>query len=145
MKRHEELSQSGTVRVTPEHHRAPAADRILTELHQVQRSQLERQNEELRRIRDELQTARERYFDLFELAPVSYLTLGIRGQILTANVAVTTLLGVDRPRLIGRLFSAFLAPTETYRFHSYLSEVLAEPGQKRWVELAVRRAQGTWP
>ena len=62
-------------------------------VHQIE---LEMQNEELRRAHAELNAARARYFDLYDLAPVGYCTLSSKGYILEANLTVTTLLGTAR-------------------------------------------------
>jgi PAS domain S-box-containing protein len=58
--------------------------------------------EELRRLEEELQTARDNLFELYELAPVGYATLGPDGRVLAANLALSKLLCTDRRRLIGR-------------------------------------------
>ncbi len=62
-------------------------------VHQVE---LELQNESLRQTEIELQDARDRYFDLYDLAPVAYLTLDREGVILAANLMAATLMGCER-------------------------------------------------
>jgi PAS domain S-box-containing protein len=83
------------------------AVRAIQELtvHQVE---LEMQNEELRRIQGELDAARERYFDLFDQAPVGYCTLSPEGLILEANRTAMALLGVTRDTLIGQPITHFI-------------------------------------
>jgi PAS domain S-box-containing protein len=66
---------------------------------QVHQIELEMQNEELRQTQEELETARQLYFDLFNQAPVGYLRLSNKGIILTANLAAASLLGIDPKRL----------------------------------------------
>ena len=58
--------------------------RILYEL-QVHQAELEAQNEQLRLVQEALDTARAKYFDLYELAPVGYFTLNDAGVIEEAN------------------------------------------------------------
>ena len=61
--------------------RTPAADaqKVVHELgvHQVE---LEMQNEELRRTELELMRSRDRFSDLYDFAPVGYLTINLRGN-----------------------------------------------------------------
>ena len=61
------------------------------EVHQVE---LEMQNDELRRSQEELEAAKERYFELYDLAPVGYFTLSEKGIILEANLTAANMLGV---------------------------------------------------
>lgn len=71
--------------------------------------ELELQNEDLRRAQEELEKSRAKYFDLFELAPVGYFTLGQKNLIVEANLAGAAILGVDRFSLAGRRFTNFIA------------------------------------
>jgi hypothetical protein len=70
---------------------APLADLSPHEMHQslhalrVAQIELEMQNDELRNAQLTLQTLQARYFDLYDLAPVGYATVGITGRILDSN------------------------------------------------------------
>ena len=68
----------------------------------VQQIELELQSEELRRTRDELEASREKYFDLYDLAPVGYAVLNDKGLVQEANLTLANRLGVTRTALIGR-------------------------------------------
>jgi two-component system, cell cycle sensor histidine kinase and response regulator CckA len=74
----------------------------------VHQMELEMQNEELRRIQAELDDARARYFDLYDLAPVGYCTLSDQGLILEANLTACNLLGTNRGQLTNQHFFRFI-------------------------------------
>ena len=76
------------------------------EVHQIE---LEMQNEELRRAQAELEASQQRYFDLYDLAPVGYFTISEQGLILEANLMSATLLGVDRSSLLKQPLSRYMA------------------------------------
>src|SRR3990172_4427764 len=83
------------------------ARRTLHEL-RVHQSELEMQNEELRRAQAELDAVRARYFDLYDLAPVGYCTLAETGLILEANLTVANVLGIARGGLVRQPLSRFI-------------------------------------
>lgn len=83
------------------------AQLLLHEL-QVHQIELEIQNEELWRAQVELDTARERYFELYDLAPVGYVVVNNLGLILNANFAAATLLRCSPGSLAKQPFSRFI-------------------------------------
>src|SRR5687768_10120546 len=68
---------------------------------QVHQIELETQNEELRRTERELQTARNRYADLYDLSPAGHLTLDTNGKIVEANSRARGLLNAQPRDVIG--------------------------------------------
>jgi signal transduction histidine kinase len=99
--------------------------RLLHEL-QVHQVELELQNAELERSRDALEAALERYTDLYDFAPVGYLTLTRDGSIYSANLTAADLLGVPRARLLGRRFGTFLPLSGRPAFDSFLERTLTD-------------------
>jgi len=75
------------------------------EVHQIE---LEMQNHELRTIQAELGISKAHYFDLYELAPVGYLTVNEKGLILESNLTLAALLGVARSNLAMKPFNRFI-------------------------------------
>lgn len=117
------------------------ARQVLHEL-RVHQIELEMQNDELRRTQAQLEATKERYFDLYDLAPVGYCTLGEAGRIVEANFTVAALLGVDRGALVERLFSSLIhrEDQDVYYLHSKQAFV---PGKPKACELRLVRADGT--
>jgi PAS domain-containing protein len=64
---------------------------------QVYQGELESQNEELQRAQQDLAATLHRYTELYEQAPVGYVTLDARGRITQANRAATQLLQLPKP------------------------------------------------
>lgn len=75
---------------------------------QVHQIELELQNEELQRTQLELDQARTRYFDLYDLAPIGYCTLNAKGVLTEANQTLATLLGMAQAELVERPLSLFV-------------------------------------
>ncbi|HYS44688.1 MAG TPA: ATP-binding protein [Geobacteraceae bacterium] len=95
--------------------------RLLHEL-QVHQIELEIQNAELRQARDEAEAALEKYTDIYDFAPVGYFTLDRDGTIRAANLTGSSLLGVERSRLIGRRFGHFVADEARPAFAAFLEK-----------------------
>jgi PAS domain S-box-containing protein len=116
------------------------ARRILYELY-VHQVELETQNEELRRMRAELEASRARYFDLYDLAPVGYFTVSEEGLILEANLPAASQLGVARRALAQQPLSHFIfrEDEDIYYFHR---KHLLETGRPQACELRMKRNDG---
>jgi PAS domain S-box-containing protein len=91
----------------------------------VHQLELEMQNEELRRVQAELDAARARYFDLYDLAPVGYCTLSEKGLILEANLTAATLLGVARGTLVKQPISRFIFPEDQDSYYRFRKQLFA--------------------
>lgn len=118
----------------PPHHSTSETDRLTHELH-VHQAELESQNEELRRAQSALSAARDRYLDLYELAPVGYLTLDEQGRVRESNITAAAMLGTKRDALNGIYLARFLQETNADRWHQCLQQALSNERSPR-VELA---------
>lgn len=84
-----------------------AIEQLVREL-RIHHFELEIQNEELRRAQLELESAQNRYFELYNRAPVGYLSLDPAGIIRQANLAAVRLLGQPKTQLLGRALTQFV-------------------------------------
>ena len=96
--------------------------RLVHEL-QVHQIELEMQNEELQQARDEMEAGLEKYSDLYDFAPVGYLTLDREGTIREANLTSASLLGIERSRLVKRRFGLCVSAADRPAFNAFLTRV----------------------
>ncbi|AZI43614.1 PAS domain-containing protein [Deinococcus psychrotolerans] len=75
---------------------------------QVHQVELLLQNEELQRSNQALELARDKYQELYDMAPVGYFSLDKGGHIVEVNAAGSAQLGLSRPHLLGRRFLLFV-------------------------------------
>ncbi|MGH7808373.1 MAG: PAS domain S-box protein, partial [Thermodesulfobacteriota bacterium] len=90
----------------------------------VRQTELEAQNEELRKTQLELQESRNKYAELYELAPVGYFTLSEKGIMLEVNLTGASLLGVERSNLIKHPFSQYVDKEHYDVFYSCKRKLL---------------------
>ncbi|MCX7192718.1 MAG: PAS domain S-box protein [Proteobacteria bacterium] len=117
-----------------------SADELLHEL-QVHQAQLEMQNENLREAHLEMEASRDRYVDLYDFSPISYLTLSSAGTISEANLTAADMFVAERHKLIKRRFANFVVPEDIERWHLYFLCVKQSDEQPN-CELSLRRADG---
>ena len=116
--------------------------RLVYEL-RVHQAELETQNEELRVAQAELGLSRDRFNDLYDFAPVGYVTIDLEGNIREANLTLVHMLGIERRRLVGGKLSRFVGRESQDTLHQHLQEVRAGSQPTPRFELTLRRADGT--
>jgi diguanylate cyclase (GGDEF)-like protein/PAS domain S-box-containing protein len=107
------------------------------EVHQIE---LEMQNEELERIRAELEEALKKYKNLYDFAPVGYIILAGNDVIRQINLAGASLLGLERSKLIGKRLGVFVSDESRSIFNEFF-ETLAFAGGRKACELLLENKE----
>ena len=108
-----------------------------------QQVELEMQNEELRRVQGDLELSRNKFFELYDFAPVGYFTFNAAGLIRNVNLTGAQLLGKERRLLENIPFTVFIADAEGREvFSKHLETVLQKQGMSR-CELKLKGKEGT--
>jgi PAS domain S-box-containing protein len=102
----------------------------------------EMKKSELHRGQDELESELKRFFDLFDLAPVGYLVVDALGLIRNANLAVVTMLGVSRNRLLNKQIAQFIF-AEDQDIYSLRRKQCFESNTPQAWEMRLVRADGS--
>jgi len=121
---------------------SPAETREMLHELRVHQIELEIQNEELRLKQEELGALWTRYFDLYDMAPVGYVTLSKKGLILETNLTAATLLGVRRVDLVGQPLSRFI-PKEDQESYYLHTKLLFDTGAPQVCEMRMVKKDGT--
>ena len=116
-----------------------SVEELLYEL-RVHQIELELQNEELQRARAALEISHSRYLNLYDFAPVGYLTLNADGEIIEANLTAADLLGAERNTLLNHHFSAWITPEDSDRWYLLLKSAQEHTREEqRGFELRLKR------
>ena len=129
---------------SPEDLASLSPDEIRQILHElrVHQIELEMQNEELRLAQAELDAARARYFDLYDLAPVGYFTVSEKGLILEANLTAATQLGCTRNALVKLPITRFILKEDQDIYYMYRKRLI-KTGMPQECELRMLDNDGT--
>lgn len=113
------------LRTAPRDIEVMSAEAIQVLVHELQvyQVELEMQNEELRQVQHDLEESRDQYQDLFDFAPVGYLSMDHEGRIEQANLTAARLLGVDRAQLQGAPLARFVVSEDRDVLHQHRQAV----------------------
>ncbi|QPK65500.1 PAS domain-containing protein [Methylomonas sp. LL1] len=131
------------VSLSPAEMTAHPNEKLLHEL-LVHKIELEMQNEELRKTYSALEEALDRYRDLYDFAPVGYISIDREDGISEVNLTAAALLGVDRDKLINLRFSRFVADQNRDHWHRLFWSLMESPYfEKQAFDLVMLREDGS--
>ncbi|MFN2343842.1 MAG: PAS domain-containing protein, partial [Desulfonatronovibrio sp.] len=107
----------------------------------VRQIELDLQNQELNRSQEALRFSRERYLDIYEQAPVGYMTLSREGLVQEANLTAAAMLGVERAWLSGQALSRLILKEDQDIYYLH-RKLLFETGQPQSSELRMQNKDG---
>ncbi|UCF90274.1 MAG: PAS domain S-box protein [Desulfobacterales bacterium] len=117
------------------------AARLIHDL-QVNQIELEMQTAELCRSQRKLEESRQKYSDLFDLAPTGYFTLGQNALILDANLTGANMLRTPRNALKGLPLTDFIAAECQDAFYAHCRQSL-ETKERQTCEIKMKKKDGT--
>jgi signal transduction histidine kinase len=109
---------------------------ILHEL-QVHQDELTAQNRQLIETQHALEESRDRYVDLFDFAPIGFMTMKASGIVREINLTGANLLRKERSKILGLPFSAFVAAADKPRFSEHLRTCRHNEAVSSTVELVL--------
>lgn len=116
------------------------ASRLFHEL-QTYQIELELQNEDLRHAQRELTESRRRYMDLYDFAPVGYLTVNEQGMISEINLTACEMLGKERKRLLDLPLSRFVVKEDQDIYYTFRRQLQLSALQQS-CELRLQTGEG---
>ncbi|UOQ73856.1 PAS domain S-box protein [Hymenobacter cellulosilyticus] len=106
--------------------------------------ELEQQNHELLQAQQEAQTARARYENLYNVAPLGYVTLDEQGLIQQLNPRVSRYFRTQAEELLGRRFLVFVVESYRAAFQTFFQATLASaPDVNHTLKVQLHAADGT--
>ena len=108
---------------------------------QVTEEELRVQNEELKIARLVTETERQRYQDLFNLAPDGYVVTDGNGLIQEANQAISALLAYEPNAQMPRPLAVYIADSDRRAFRNFIFELHTSP-QPQSCELSLKPLRG---
>jgi diguanylate cyclase (GGDEF)-like protein/PAS domain S-box-containing protein len=125
---------------------------IVGQAHQTKISNLSEKLHNQLQVNEEIETSgqtlealvgsHKRYQDLYDFAPIGYLTLDTNGSISEININGALLLGEVRPRLLGSPFVRYVTHDDLKRYCGYLKKVINQ-GKRQTFDLALKRKDGS--
>ncbi|MBU2647735.1 PAS domain S-box protein, partial [bacterium] len=120
---------------------ALSGQKLIHEL-QVHQIELEMQNEELHRSETELRKALDRYSDLYDFAPIGYVSLGEKSVLLSINATFADMMGQPKDSLLGKPLTRFIDREDQDRFYLHCRSCLAAEG-RHTCEIKMKKGDNT--
>ncbi|MCG7927102.1 MAG: EAL domain-containing protein [Candidatus Thiodiazotropha taylori] len=142
MNRYSNLNHSDLERMLSEAERLLRAeedtdtDYLLQNL-QLHKIELEIQNRDLMESQKELENVRDQYAELYDFAPVGYLTLDKNGIIKNLNLTAAGMFGAERSQILGKPLSSQLGPGMGRLLFDHLRQAFSSD-QKVTADLALK-------
>ena len=114
--------------------------RLIHEL-RVHQIELEMQNEELRKTQVQLEESSSQYADLYDFAPVGYVTVDEQGLIREANLTAASQLGTERARLGKSVFPSYVLEQDKEKFRLHIARVF-KTRERQTCEARLRARDG---
>ncbi len=109
------------------------------EVHQIE---LEMQQKELVQTRDELEKSLKQSTDLYDFAPLGYMTIARNSSILNVNLMAAKMLGIERSRLLDRQLSDFILAEDRSAFTAFIDQVFKSGALKCCEVLRLDKTEG---
>src|SRR3954464_13996787 len=110
-KKYEQLSKKELIRRLAAMEEAKKVDHelqaVLHDLH-VHQEEVRAQNDQLMEAKRSLEQSRDRYADLYDFAPIAYITFDVEGVVREINLTGVTLLNLERGRIVGTPFFIYV-------------------------------------
>ena len=123
------------VNISIENNSATADEKKLLHELQVHQIELEMMNEHLRAAQIELEKSWSQYFDLYDLAPIGYVTIDYHDNIHEANRAAIALLNLPRGVLFKKTLMQLIDPKDQASYLRYRNR-LVDNGKPQVFQLA---------
>ena len=101
----------------------------------VYKIELEMQNDELMKTRQELYKSKEYYLSLFDYAPIGYVILNLTSEIKSINRWLIDFLKTEKPTVLGKKISDFVFHEDQDSFYFLIRDILK---YKKYAQIEVR-------
>jgi PAS domain S-box-containing protein len=108
-------------------------------IHQIE---LQMQGDELRQSQNETEQALAQYAELYDFAPVGYVTLNRRGVIEKHNITGAAMLGLERSRIVGKPLTQFICNADQDIFFQH-RQAVRNTQDRQTCEIRLRHQSGS--
>lgn len=110
---------------------------------ETHQTELELQNEELREAARRLEASERKYTELYQFAPVGYITVNGQGLVVQANLAACGMLGLPLQRVRGRGLSNFVAREDHPAYFHAIREIAGTSRKDSSCEIRLIRSDNS--